>query len=326
MRADRLLSILLLMQVNRHMTARDLSRRLEVSERTIYRDMEALSIAGVPVFAERGSNGGWFLQSNYQTRLNGLNETEIQALFLAQPAHLLKDLGLQNASESALIKLLVALPAFFRRDAEFARQHIHIDAAGWYAKQREPTPHLLTLQDAIWQERQVQITYQRNDESIVERLVHPLGLVAKGQTWYLVATADEETRTYRVSRIQTVAILDIPCVRPASFDLATYWEQSTINFKSQLPRYPVVLRTTPKILERLRLNKSHPIVQEQMQTNGTEVIITMQFEVDWQAHIFLIGWGKQVEVLEPVALRESIIEAAQGIVEMYQASNTLSLR
>src|SRR5258708_39010288 len=131
MRADRLVSILLLLQVNRRTTARELAKRLEVSERTIHRDMDALGSAGVPVTAERGSGGGWGLMEAYKTNLTGLNHAEIQALFLTKPPQLLSDLGLHQASEGALIKLLAALPAMSRRDAEYARQRIHIDTAGW---------------------------------------------------------------------------------------------------------------------------------------------------------------------------------------------------
>src|SRR5438874_11494791 len=130
MRADRLLSILLILQVHQRITARELSKRLEVSERTIHRDMEALGAAGVPVYAERGTGGGWVLSEAYQTNLTGLNEAEIQSLFLANPPHLLADLGLRQASEGALIKLLAALPSISRRDAEFARQRLHVDGAG----------------------------------------------------------------------------------------------------------------------------------------------------------------------------------------------------
>src|SRR5436305_7625031 len=131
MRADRLLSILLLLQVNQRMTAGELARRLEVSERTIYRDMDALSAAGVPVYAERGVNGGWVLPETYRTNLTGLNEAEVQALFVAKPLRLLADLGLHDASEAALVKLLVAMPSMQRSGAEHARQRIHIDTSGW---------------------------------------------------------------------------------------------------------------------------------------------------------------------------------------------------
>src|SRR5215469_12044094 len=178
MRADRLLSILLLLQVHRRITAGELARRLEVSERTIHRDMEALGIAGIPVVAERGIGGGWSLMEEYRTNLTGLNKAEIQALFLAGPSRLLADLGLEKASDAALIKLLAALPSTNRNDAEYVRQRIHFDVTGWH-RADDGVPFLPALQQAIWRERKVLLTYQRGgDCGSVERLADPLGLVA----------------------------------------------------------------------------------------------------------------------------------------------------
>ena len=235
MRADRLLSILLLLQVHRRLTARALARRLEVSERTIHRDMEALSAAGIPVYAERGGGGGWSLVEEYRTNLTGLNTAEIQALFVTRPARLLADLGLEQASDAGLIKLQAALPAMQRDDAEYARQRIYVDITGWN-RAEESIATLPVLQAAIWQERKLQFTYERGgDCAAVERLVDPLGLVAKGSGWYLVAGEEGEIRSYRVSRVQEAKLIDQPCVRPKGFDLAAYWEQSMISFKDQLP-------------------------------------------------------------------------------------------
>ncbi len=210
MRADRLLSILLLLQVHQRITARDLAQRLEVSERTIHRDMDILSGAGIPVTAERGAGGGWALLDDYRTDLTGLNAAEIQTLFLATPTRLLADLGLRQAADAALIKLLAALPSVARQGAEYARQRIHVDAAGWQ-QSRDDVPILPLLQEAIWQERRVALGYRRGDGTTVERVVDPLGLVAKGSLWYLIAAADGETRTYRVSRVGSAVITDERC-------------------------------------------------------------------------------------------------------------------
>lgn len=186
MRADRLLSILLLLQVRRQITARELAQRLGVSARTIHRDMEALSGAGVPVLAERGTGGGWHLLEEYRTNLTGLSDAEVQALFLTSPGRLFADLGLARATDGALIKLLAALPTRHRHRAEDVQQRIHIDVAGW--RQIEGTvPTLPLVQEAIWGERKLRIVYQRGEGRDVERIVDPLGLVAKGSLWYLVA-------------------------------------------------------------------------------------------------------------------------------------------
>src|SRR5262249_4628511 len=242
MRADRLLSILLLLQVHRRMTARTLAARLEVSERTIHRDMMALSGAGVPVIAERGTGGGWRLLEEDRTNLTGLNEAEVQALFLAKPPRLLADLGLDKAAEAAVIKLLAAIPATARQGAEEVRQRIHVDVPGW-RREEEAIPYLPILQEAIWQERRLRFTYGYEGGGIsIERVADPLGLVAKGSVWYVVAAVEGELRTFRVSRVRGATLLDEPCRRPPNFDLAAYWERSTAEFAASFPRYPAIVR------------------------------------------------------------------------------------
>ena len=178
MRADRLLSILLLLQVHRRITARDLAKRLEVSERTIHRDMEALSVAGVPVVAGRGTGGGWGLLEAYRTNLTGLNEAEIQAIFLSGPPRLLADLGLDKAAQAALIKLLAALPSLSRHNAEEIRQRIYVDAAGW-RQPGETIPFLPRLQEAISLERALRFNYLHGYGIVVERLIKPLVWVSR---------------------------------------------------------------------------------------------------------------------------------------------------
>ncbi len=317
MRADRLLSILLLLQVHRRMTAHELARRLEVSERTIYRDMEALSAAGIPVTAERGAGGGCILLETYRTNLTGLNEAEIQTLFLTKPARLLADLGLNQASEAALIKLLAALPSMHRRDAEYVRQRIHVDVAGWHQAE-EAVPCLPTLQEAVWQERKLDLTYQRNDGTIVERLVDPLGLVAKGSAWYLVAAVEDELRTYRVSRMHAAGVTDQPCVRPQGFDLAAYWAQSSAQFMANLPRYALTVRMAADVLQRVYRAGGYARVEQAGPPDGDGWIeLHFQFDTEEVACGYLLSFGAQVEVLEPQELRERIVDLAQSVVEFY---------
>jgi predicted DNA-binding transcriptional regulator YafY len=317
MRADRLLSILLLLQVHRRLTARELAQRLEVSERTIHRDMEALSGSGIPVTAERGVGGGWSLLEDYRTNLTGLNAAEIQALFLAKPAHLLADLGLAKAGEAALIKLLAALPTAHRRGAEDVRQRIHIDAAGW--RQREgAVPLLPALQEAIWQERKLRLSYQRGDGATVERVVDPLGLVAKGSLWYLVAGVEGELRSYRVSRIGSATPLDEPCVRPAGFDLAAYWAQSTAEFTAALPRYPATVRVAPAILSSIRQGGRYARIEREEPPDADGwITLAMLFEEEHNACEYVLSYGSQIEALAPAALREQVVRAAEQIVALY---------
>lgn len=317
MRADRLLSILLLLQVHQRLTARELASRLEVSERTIYRDMEALSVAGIPVVAERGKGGGWFLLEAYQTNLTGLNLTEIQALFLPKPTHLLADLGLHQASEAGLIKLLAALPSMYRRDAEYIRQRIHVDAAGWHPKEEDLSSFPI-LQEAIWQERQLHLTYQRSDGTTVERFVAPLGLVAKGSVWYLVAAVEDEIRSYRVSRVRDVKVSDRCYIRPQGFNLAEYWERSSADFKANLPSYLATVRVAPDLLSRMRYAGRFARIEriDPPDADGW-MKVCIQFQLEEEACEYVLGFGSQIEVVEPQELREKVIHLARSIVAFY---------
>jgi predicted DNA-binding transcriptional regulator YafY len=317
MRADRLFSIVLLLQSYRQLTARDLARRLEVSERTIHRDMDALSGAGIPVVAERGTGGGWSLLGEYRTNLTGLNEAEIQSLFVTRPSRLLADLNLEKASEGALLKLLAALPPLHRRGAEHTRQRILVDVAGW-SRSEESVPLLHVLQDAIWQERRVRMRYGRGECGSVERLVDPLGLVAKGSVWYLVAAVDNEVRSYRVSRVESAELLDEHSTRPPDFDLAAFWEQSAAEFRAHLPRYRMRARVRREIVVRLpyagrfaRVEQAGPADED----GWAEVWI--RFDVEEMACEYALSFGTQMEVLEPLALREKVIDEARSVVAFY---------
>jgi predicted DNA-binding transcriptional regulator YafY len=319
MRADRLLSIMLLLQVHRRMTARELARRLEVSERTIHRDMEALGIAGVPVTAARGTGGGWRLIDGYRTNLTGLNGAEIQALFLTRPQRLLADLGLDKASEAGLIKLLAALPAMARQGAQDARQRIYVDVSGW-RQSHEAIPHLAALQEAIWLERRIRFTYQRTDGVTVERLAEPLGLVAKGSVWYFVAAVDGERRTYRVSRVGGVTLTDEAFGRPPDFDLAAYWEESAHQFTASLPRYEAVIRVAPGGMAAVRAGgRFARIVVEHPPDAAGWTRLEMQFDDEHVAVEFVLSFGAQVEAVAPPELRAQVIRAAEAIIVLYTA-------
>ncbi|HJW92051.1 MAG TPA: WYL domain-containing protein [Thermoanaerobaculia bacterium] len=294
MRADRLLSILLLLQLHSRLTARQLAKRLEVSERTILRDMEALGVAGVPVLAERGVGGGWRLLDGYKTNVSGLNEHEVQALFATRPSKLLADLKLDKASDAALVKLLSVLPAVNRRGAELAWQRIHIDVSGW-TRSREPVPHLPALQQAVMNDRRIRILYER-EGCTSERTLDPLGLIAKGMTWYVAGGIDDDVRTYRVSRIREVELLD-SFIRPPDFDLAAFWERSQESFRERLPRFQVVARIRPEAMPLFRAMIRFGAIDE---VNGD--VVTMHFDAEEVARINLRGFGDAVEIIEGLTL------------------------
>ena len=321
MRADRLLSILLLLQVDRRITARELGERLEVSERTILRDMEALGAAGVPVTADRGTGGGWSLLQDYRTNLTGMNAEEVQTLFFTRSSRLLADLGLGRAADAALIKLMASLPLVSRQAIDYMRERLHIDGAGWY-KSAEVFPFLTTIQEAVWRERQLRIVYRRADGTTSERLIDPLGLVAKGAVWYLVANTEGEFRSYRVSRVMEASMIDIPCTRPKDFDLAAFWEQSVVDFKSAVPRFSATLRVSPGLLRRMRGGNSPTIdCEEPSAADGWTTAVAV-FQFDYEVCEFAMRHGEQVEVLEPPDLRETIVRRAEQIAALYRTETS----
>lgn len=211
MKSHRLLSVLLLLQAYGRLSGRELARRLEVSERTVHRDMEALSASGVPVFALRGARGGWQLDEQWRTQVPGLEPAELRALLLAQP-RVLGDTRLSGAAERAMGKILAALPANLRDHAALLRQRLYVDTAGWRGG-NESLSMLNVVQDAVARDRKLSMLYRHEGES-AERLVDPLGLVAKGSAWYLVALTPRGLRTYRVSRIERADVLDVAAERP----------------------------------------------------------------------------------------------------------------
>ena len=243
------MSIVLLLQNNGRMTSGQLAERLEVSERTIIRDMESLSTAGVPVYAERGAVGGWLLADGYRTNLTSFREEELVALLVTGEASLLGDLGIDRFFDAGMQKLLAAAPAGVSAGAAAVRQKVHVDGAGWQ-KSGERFPLLPVVQEAVWEERLLSVQYSRGEEQ-VERVLQPLGLVAKRSVWYLVALADGEIRTFRISRLLGAELLADRFERPPDFDLAACWEQSTADFRQRLPQYPARLKLLETILQRL---------------------------------------------------------------------------
>jgi predicted DNA-binding transcriptional regulator YafY len=237
-RAERLLRLLLRLQTRGQSTVKELAQYLDVSPRTVQRDLDALSLAGVPVYSVRGRLGGWALLPDYRTRLTGLAPAEVMSVFVGATAHVLADLGMDASSDQAMTKLIAALPEAARRDAEYARQRLLIDHAGWDDR-REAPRWLDVCREAIWAERRIRITYRDPDEAFE---VEPLGLVAKSRTWYLIAgRLDGALRTYRLSRVTSAVSTDQPFARPAGFDLAAYWAEAQEQFRATRPSY----RTAP---------------------------------------------------------------------------------
>ncbi|MEV6827235.1 WYL domain-containing protein [Amycolatopsis sp. NPDC051102] len=245
MRASRLVSLLLLLQNRGRMSAARLAAELGVTSRTVYRDVEALAAAGVPIYAEGGPNGGYQLMDGYRTRLTGLTEGEAGSLFLTglpQPA---AELGLGAQVAAAELKLMAALPTPYRDASVRIRQRFHLDAPGWY-REAEPVPQLLAAAEALWQDRVVEIRYRRWSPSpgVVTRRLHPLGLVLKAGVWYLVA-AGPQPRTYRVGNIEDLRALDEHFTRPAGFELAEFWREHVERYEESEAGETALVRLSP---------------------------------------------------------------------------------
>jgi predicted DNA-binding transcriptional regulator YafY len=321
-RADRLLSILLLLEARGRMSAPDLARRLEVSVRTIYRDVEALSSAGVPVYTERGANGGIRLLDGYRSNLTGLTTGEAEALFALGIRGPLEELGFGPALDGAQRKLMAALPENLRADAERVQSRIHIDPAGWYRRPAN-AEHLSTLTRALWNDRSIELTYVRADGKEIERRLDPLGLVLKAGNWYLVAVSGEDLRTYRVSRVLSVTPTEETFARPGSFDLAEYWTESARDFMSNQTDAKVLVRVRQIMIEELTrvFSESYrDAVRSAPRDTDGSIEIELTFDNYGQACHALLPWAPGIEVLEPAELRSDIVETARRALVLYQSS------
>ncbi|AWB44207.1 transcriptional regulator [Paenibacillus sp. CAA11] len=317
MKADRLITILLLLQNHGKMSVRDLAERLEVSSRTVVRDLEALASSGIPVYALRGSNGGWTLAEGYRTRLTGMKSAELTTLLLSLSgaAHLLEDLGSRSDSQAAAEKLLAASPVEIRKDAEILHERIHIDGISWFPK-NESAPLLTALYEAVWDQRPLKIRYPKGDYT-EERTICPLGLVAKGTIWYVVALVqDAELRTFRVSRMLSAEPLSEHFERPADFHLASYWEASTAQFKAALPRYQARLQIREEHWDRFTREKFVQLVPPIPLDNGwleTEA----EFHTLESAGELLLRYTDNIKVLCPEELRQHVVDQALSIIRLY---------
>jgi predicted DNA-binding transcriptional regulator YafY len=319
-RADRLLSILMILQARGRVTAQQLAGELEVSVRTVYRDMDALSAAGVPVYAERGPGGGCSLLDSYRTTLTGLTRDEVRALFMLSIPAPLAELGVDRELKAALLKLSAALPASRRYDEAHVRQRIHLDSAGW-SETVEPVPHLRTVQRALWEDHKLQITYRLPFEAQVEWLVEPYGLVAKAGAWYLVCARNGSVRTLRVSSMVEAQVTDEESERPPDFDLGTFWQQWCEGIEENRPSYPVRARVAPQLVPWLSQFFGESIRDEVARASPPDeegwLTLTLPFETLDEGRRRILGFGRAVEVLAPVALRESVSDFASQIVDLY---------
>jgi predicted DNA-binding transcriptional regulator YafY len=315
MRASRLVTLLLLLQTRGRLTAAELARELEVSERTVHRDVDALSEAGVPIYAERGPHGGVQLVDGYRTRLTGMTADEAEALFLSGLPGPAAELGLGTVMTAARLKVLAALPGELRARASRLVERFYLDAAGWF-RGAEPVPHLSTLAEGVWESRRVTIEYERGDQS-VGRVIDPLGLVLKAGIWYVVAVHEGQLRTYRVSRVTGAAIGDEQFERPRDFE-------SSAAYEREMVRLPVIVRIAPDRIGNLADFVGNKAVAdaEVIDEPDPEGWTRLRLKVDWpeEAPGHLLGLGGDLEVLDPPHVRERLVELASGAVARHAAT------
>ncbi len=314
MRADRLLSSLLLLQAHGQLTGREIAKRLEVSQRTVHRDMEALSSSGVPVFALRGVNGGWRLDEDWRTVVPGLDPGELRALLMSQPSAI-GDAGLAASAERALGKLMAAMPTPLRQQAIAMRERLFVDTTGWRGSM-ENLAMLPIAQDAVARDRKLAFQYCRPGQQPSARVVDALGLVAKGSSWYLVAQSVKGLRTYRISRITEAVVLEAPCERPRDFNLAEHWRASTNQFKEGWKNYEAVLRLAPRAANWIR---TWQLVAESAGNDTANAdgwsTLRVCFTCIEEASFVIMGLGASVDIVEPASLRECIAAQAASLCQ-----------
>ncbi|MFD7867276.1 helix-turn-helix transcriptional regulator [Streptomyces sp. NPDC057682] len=322
MRAARLIRMVLLLQSRPGMGAAELARELGVSERTVTRDAQALSEAGVPVYAERGRAGGYRLVGGYRTGLTGLARDEAEALFLSGLPSALRAMGLADAASTARLKVSAALLPSLRDAPAGAARRFHLDAPGWY---REPvTPALLpAVAGAVWDDRRILTRYRRpgRDED-AERALAPYGLVLKAGVWYLCARAEEGFRVYRIDRFTAVEVSEERFARDEDFDLAAFWESRAADFARSILRSEVVLRLSPAAVERLGHATDRAAAGEALAAAGPPdadgwVTVTLPVESPEVAYGQLLALGPELEVLAPAALRTRFAGAARALHRLY---------
>jgi predicted DNA-binding transcriptional regulator YafY len=319
MRASRLLSIMMLLQAKGRTSAVSLAEELEVSVRTIYRDIDQLSAAGVPVYADIGRNGGFALLDGWRTRLTGLTAPEARALFLSGLPGPASELGLGDEVAAAELKLLAALPADWQGEAQRMASRFHLDPRGWFST--GPRPEFLkAVAEAVWSEHRILIKYDSWTQ-VSERVVEPMGLVLKGGIWYLVAHREAGYRTYRMSQILALTPTGEPFERPADFDLPRHWQEATLSFEREIYVGVAKVRATRIGVSRLKdiSQRCKDAIEAQLLDFDADgwVVIDVPIEEERWASREMTRAGAEIEVLEPESLRQRMVEIAAKMAKSY---------
>lgn len=315
MRTSRLVSMLLMLQMRGRVTAQALADEFEVSIRTVYRDVEQLGAAGVPIYADRGPGGGFALLDGYRARLTGITRAEAETLSIAGLTGAASDLGLSEQLRAAQLKLVSALPDA-APDVSPIGSRLHVDTSNWY-RRPAAVPHLPLLASAVWQQRRISMHYESWDSEGL-RIREPLGLVLKGGDWYLVARVRTQMRTYRVAAITRLTVLDESFERPENFDLRAEWTASVARFEQGLLTGTAKLRVTPEGMAQLERLGAAAFEQARSEPSAKAGWLDVMLPVEKieQAAGQLLSLGACVEVLEPRELRERLRSLAQRIARL----------
>jgi predicted DNA-binding transcriptional regulator YafY len=320
MRADRLISIVMLLQTHDKMTADELSRQLEVSPRTIYRDITALNVSGIPIYTDRGPGGGIALLESYRTSLTGMSEDEIRALFMVNIPDVLVELGFGQKLKSAFVKLAASLPAYQQRVQLHTQQRIYLDSTPWREKD-EFAPHINIIHKAVWQDKLIRLVYRGSFDTQFKVELAPLGLVAKMNTWYLVGKHEGYIRVVKIADILQVEALDQACIRDENFDLPVFWKEWCKSTQERRSILETRLKLAPALISKLPLYLGEGIkfvIDDSTTKNDSSwITITVLFENIFQAREKVLSMGRAVEVMEPIALRLSVIDFARQIIDYY---------
>jgi predicted DNA-binding transcriptional regulator YafY len=303
---------MLLLQTRGKMTTQQLADETKVSRRTILRDIEALSIAGVPIYAEGGHQGGVTLDDAYRSTLVAMQEKEVRTLFVGDNSQLLREIGLGDAADSAMRKLSAVLPASHALSVQHFQQRILIDSAWWW-RDGQHLPFWEKLQQAVHEDRCIEVIYEPSSNTS-PRILEPYSLVAKSSVWYLVARQSGEFRTFRVSRIRDFRILGTRFHRSPDFDLPAFWREQQTHFAESVDDYRFTLRVHP---DRMSFIKSLvPGRFLQSGPAGSDGWLCLQFRLESidLAKMLVFGLGSQAEVVEPPELQVAVMDTARMIV------------
>ena len=324
MRASRLLSMLMLLQTRGRVAGPALAAALQVSLRTVYRDVDHLSAAGVPVWAETGRAGGICLREGWRTQLTGLTAPEARSVFLAGLPGSAAELGLGEAMAAAQLKLLAALPPQAQADAERIARCFHLDPVDWF-RAASPPPHLQPVADAVWQSRRLALRYE-SWQATRDRVLEPLGLVLKAGTWYLAARSGPgaETRAYRLAAIERLQVLAGRFIPPPRFDLAAWWRSSTARFEAGV--YTATARLWVTEVGFARVSRFSATVAAAAQASARPVDrdgwveVVVPIESMGHAAAEMLCLGAEAEVMAPAALRAALEANAASLSALYAAT------